>query len=170
MKKSEDTVKPRTNKWMFGLYVGFFAGLIWGGLKIVESYFRFTSLTPGFMLEPFFKHSFLLTWQGYMLGWATFIAMSIVAALIYVTFLLKLKGPWPGLVYGVAWWSMIYLLVGPLTGMITWIVNLDLNTIITDLCLFALWGLFIGYSIAFEFTDERVYEPFKTKGNSPDPA
>lgn len=153
--------KPRTNKWGFAVYIGFFAGLIWGGIKIIENYFHLTSLSPGFLIEPFFLHNYLMTVQGYFIGWFAFIVMSIVASLLYAVFLAKAKGPWVGIIYGLVWWGVIFLLIGPVSGMTNWISFMEFNTIITDLCLFIVWGLFIGYSISFEFTDERVREPFE---------
>lgn len=161
--------EPRTNKRKFAIYIGFFAGFIWGGLKMIEHYFHFTSLSPGFLLEPFFLHSFLSAWPGYLLGWVAFTAMSIVAALLYGLLLAKAKGAWFGLAYGAAWWAVIYLGVGPLSGMMPWINRMDLNTISTDACLFLMWGIFIGYSISFEFTDERSREPYGEKNRSPEP-
>ncbi|AFH61946.1 YqhR family membrane protein [Paenibacillus caseinilyticus] len=151
--------KHRTNKWFFAAYIGFFAGVIWGGLKLLEHYFHFTSLTPSFLVEPFFLHSFLFTWIGTLIGWGAFIGLSVAASLIYALVLSKFQGPWYGMAYGLAWWGALYLLIGPLIGMMPWILRLDLNTILTDVSLFALWGLFIGYSISFEFTDERAREP-----------
>ncbi|NHN31057.1 YqhR family membrane protein [Paenibacillus agricola] len=158
-----------TSKWFFSLYIGFFAGLIGGALKMFESLFHFSNLTPGFMVEPFFKSSFLVTWQGYMLGWGVFILFSIVASLLYALLLAKSAGPWAGLGYGVVWWGLIFLLVGPITGMVPWIAYMDLKTILSEFCLFVLWGLFIGYSIAFEFNDERIREPFKKSKQNPQP-
>ncbi|MCZ8520667.1 MULTISPECIES: YqhR family membrane protein [Paenibacillus] len=151
--------KHHTNKWFFAAYIGFFAGLIWGGLKLLEHYFHFTSLMPGFLIEPFFLHSFLMTWTGLLIGWGAFIGMSVAASLLYALVLAKFRGPWLGVAYGLAWWAAIFLLIGPITGMTEWILYMDLNTILTDASLFAVWGLFIGYSIAFEFTDERAREP-----------
>lgn len=168
MKVQEETVQ-RTNKWIFALYVGFFAGVLWGGLKIVEQYFHLTSLSPGFLIEPFFKHSFLSAWAGYLLGWGSFILFSILASLIYAIVLAKAKGPWPGICYGLLWWGLIFLLIGPVSGMTEWIAYMDWNTILTDACLFVLWGLFIGYSISFEFTEERTREPFSPKRKGPQP-
>lgn len=150
--------KFRTNPFWFAIYIGFFAGLIWGGLKMLEFGLKFTQVVPGFLLEPFFRHSFLLTWQGMFLGWASFIGLSIAASCLYMLFLRKLKGPWPGIGYGLVWWSLLYLLAGPLTGMVDGINQQDLTSFVTDLCLFILWGLFIGYSIAMEYTDERSRE------------
>ncbi|WP_248925288.1 YqhR family membrane protein [Paenibacillus hamazuiensis] len=160
MKIQDETVR-HTNKWWFAGYIGFFAGVIWGALKIIEHFFRFTELTPGFLVEPFFRHSFLMTWQGYLVGWVFYILFSVAASLIYGIFLAKVKGPWGGVAYGVCWWGLLYLLVGPALGMMPWLGQIEWNTLITDACLFVLWGLFIGYSISVEFTDERTREPFK---------
>lgn len=151
--------RKRTSICQFSLYIGFFAGLFWGGLHIVEYYFRLTDLVPGFLVEYFFKHEFLTTKWGGVVGWIFFILFSMIAAVLYSAMLLKARGPWIGLFYGLLWWGLLYLLIGPATGMMPWIYDLGWNTIITDLCLFALWGLFIGYSISVEFTDEREREP-----------
>ncbi|UJF31270.1 YqhR family membrane protein [Paenibacillus hexagrammi] len=149
----------KTNRWFFSLYIGFFAGLLLGGLKIIEQYFKFTKISIGFLVEPFFKHEFLMTWKGTLIGWGFFTVFSIVAAYIYMITLWKLSGPWWGIGYGAFWWGAIYLLFGPFAGMTYWIHDLDLNSILSDFCLFLVWGLFIGYSIAVEYNDERTREP-----------
>ncbi|MDF2921986.1 MAG: hypothetical protein K0R57_900 [Paenibacillaceae bacterium] len=148
-----------TNPIIFSVYIGYFAGILWGGVKLLEFAMKFTEVVPGFLLEPFFRHSFLIAWQGLALGYASFVGLSVLAAAIYGMFLRKLKGPWPGIGYGLAWWCVLYLLVGPLTEMVPAITQLDLNSFVTDLCLFMVWGLFIGFSIAMEFTEERIREP-----------
>ncbi|OPH60778.1 hypothetical protein BC351_16395 [Paenibacillus ferrarius] len=145
--------KIKTNRWLYAIYIGFFAGFIWGALKIVEQYLKFTHIVIGFLVEPFFRHEFLVTWQGVLVGWGFFTLFSIIAAFLYMATMWKLQGPWWGLGYGAFWWVAIYLLIGPLAGMTYWINKLDINTIISDFCLFLLWGMFIGYSIAIEYTD-----------------
>ncbi len=157
--KSRKTTRP----WVFSLYIGLFAGIIWGALKLLQFAMKYTDVVPGFLLEPFFRHDFLVTWQGILLGYGSLICLSLVAALLYGLVLRKLKGPWPGLIYGLAWWGGLYLLIGPLTGMVPAITQMDVNSLVTDMCLFAVWGLFIGYSITFEFTDERSREPMVMK-------
>ncbi|MDF2720422.1 MAG: hypothetical protein K0Q59_97 [Paenibacillus sp.] len=150
-----------TNVWSFGLQTGFFAGLIWGAVKALEAYLHFTEIPAQFMAKPFLAPSFVKSVAGFWMGWLVFIVFSIVASLLYALVLRKVRGPWTGLCYGAAWWVLIYLLVGPSTGMMKWINRYEWNTIITDVCLFLVWGLFIGFSIAFEFTDERNREPGK---------
>lgn len=149
----------KTSKLIYALYIGFFAGLIWGGVKVLEFALRFTEVVPGFLLEPFMKHSFLASWQGVLTGWLSLIALSVVASFIYMWVMRRLPGPWYGIGYGLTWWCLLYLLVGPLTGMIPGVTQLDLNSFVSDLCLFTLWGMFIGYSIAVEFNDEWAREP-----------
>lgn len=154
-------MQVRTKKMLFFLIIGFFAGVFWGGVKLIEFGLKFTELTPGMIIEPFFKHAFLVTWLGLAVGWAAFIVFSIIAAEVYGLAFCKVKGPWLGLVYGVVWWIVIYWIIGP---WVEWVQKprlLNWNTIISDFCLFLLWGLFIGYSIAMEFTDEETREPQK---------
>ncbi|WP_213617816.1 YqhR family membrane protein [Paenibacillus sp. J22TS3] len=153
--------KQVTNPWWFALQLGFFAGLIWGGIHGVFYFMRFTKIIPGFLAEPFFKHAYLKTMPGYFIGWLFFIIFSILAALIYTMFLRKLKGPWPGLVYGALWWAVLFLLAGPALHMTPPFRQLNFNTHFSEFCLYLLWGLFIGYTAAMEYTDERDREPRK---------
>lgn len=153
--------QERTSVIAFAIQIGFFAGLIWGAVKAIEAYFRFTQIPAEFMAKPFFAASFMKTNAGFWMGWLIFIVFSILAALLYALLLRKTSGHWMGLLYGAAWWTLLYVLVGPSTRMMAWLWEQDWNTIITDACLFLVWGLFIGYSISFEFTDERDREPNK---------
>jgi hypothetical protein len=144
-----------SNPFKLALHVGFFAGLIWGGVRWLFYYFGLTDVLPGFLVEPFFKHDFLNGTGGYLVGYVSFIAMSIVAALLYALVARKLKGPWPGVLYGIAWFVLVYLLIGPMVGMLKPLGVLDWDSIWTDFSIFVIWGVFIGYTITMEFTDER---------------
>lgn len=146
-------------KIYFALYIGFYAGVIWGLVRWVFYYLQFTKVLPGFLIEPFFREKFMHSWMGHVSGIGALILLSIVASLLYAIILHKRKGPWPGILYGVVWWVFIFVLIGPYLGMLPAVRSLDLNSILSDACIFTLWGVFIGYSIALEFTDERSSEP-----------
>lgn len=150
--------KKYTNPWFFALYIGFFAGLIWGFVKIAAYYFRLTTIIPGFLAEPFYNHDFLLTGGGILIGWIYFILFSILGSYVYMALFRKFKGPIPGILYGIGWWMLLYYLVGPGTGMFPPVTQIGWDTVIADFCLFLLWGLFIGFSTAFEFTEETAAE------------
>lgn len=124
---------------------------------------NFTVVLPGFLVDSFFRQSFLKTGWGNVVGIAFFILFSIVMALLYKVLLGKFQGPWPGIFYGLAWWIIVFVGVGPMIGITGWMNQIGWNTIFTEVCVFTLWGLFIGYSIAFEFTDEASREPMGAK-------
>lgn len=160
-KEGKKKEKDNTNPFLFSLNTGFFAGLIWGAIKGFFYYLSFTTIIPGYLVEPFFKHSFLESAPGYYAGWGFFTLFSIIATMLYVFLFRKLKGPIPGMVYGIVWWCIIFLLAGPMTGMTPPFGQLSINTIVTEFCLYLLWGLFIGYTAAMEYTEERLREPKK---------
>ncbi|UHA72860.1 YqhR family membrane protein [Paenibacillus sp. 481] len=149
----------RTNPFLFAVQLGFFAGLIWGGLRWFVYVYHFTAVTPALLVEPFYKHSYLETTQGQLLGWIAFILFSIAASLLYTIFFKKVPGPWLGIGYGALWWAVLYVWVGPMMYLVPPVHKTTWNTIYTEVCIMVLWGLFIGYTVAMEFTDERLREP-----------
>ncbi|ANY71934.1 YqhR family membrane protein [Paenibacillus ihbetae] len=153
-----------TNPFLYALELGYYAGLIWGAVRWIFYTLKFTRVVPGFLMEPFFKHGFLLTAAGQIAGWLSFIAFSVIAALIYVFLFRKLKGPWPGIIYGVIWWIVLYIALNPWLRFTPPVKKLTWDTNITEFCIFLLWGLFIGYTAAQEFTDERMREPKQVTG------
>ena len=163
-KKSKNKeIKHRTNPWLFSMGIGFFAGLFFSVLRWISYEMNFTKVIPGFMLDNFFKQDFLRSGWGVVFGVAGFILFSVVTALLYMVVLGRLKGPWPGIFYGLAWWAIIFAGLGPLLGITGWLNVVGWNTVFTEACIFTVWGLFIGYSIAFEFTDEASREPMGMK-------
>ncbi|MFD1773090.1 YqhR family membrane protein [Paenibacillus rhizophilus] len=146
--------RPKTNPLFFAIETGFFAGLIWGVVQWIFSVFGFTKVIPGYLGEPFFRHKFLLTGAGQLVGYLLFIGFSVLCSIIYVLIFRKIKGPWAGMLYGILWWSVLFLAC-------SWLFlmqppfRLPWDSVISEFCLFLMWGLFIGYTAATEYTDER---------------
>src|SRR5690606_7836568 len=138
------------------------AGVIWGLFAYIGYYIKFSTIKPNFLITPFVKKSFLSTWEGHLLGLFAFILYSIVAALIYAWLLYKRKGAWPGIAFGLVWWLLMYAFVGPYFDMLPPLRSLSTETWLSESCRHILWGVFIGYSITLEFTDERVREPARS--------
>ncbi|MDO7905180.1 YqhR family membrane protein [Paenibacillus sp. JX-17] len=158
---SQINQSARTNPVAFALELGFFAGLIWGTIRWFFYVLHFTVVEPGFLAEPFFKHQFIKSGAGHLLGLLFFIAFSVIASLLYTALFRKFKGPAGGFVYGIFWWVILFVLLGAKGGMMRPLNRLTWDTITSEFCVFLLWGLFIGYTVATEFTDERVREPEK---------
>lgn len=157
MNKAGKQASEHTNKLYFAIELGIFAGFIWGGIRWLMYTLHFTKVIPGFLAEPFFKHDFLIKPAGYLLGYLFFIAFSVIASLIYVLIFRKLKGPWPGMIYGMLWWAGIFI-AGSWMFLMQPMFKLPWNSVVSEFCIFLLWGLFIGYTAAIEYTDERKRE------------
>ncbi|MBW5446793.1 hypothetical protein GE107_12040 [Cohnella sp. CFH 77786] len=136
------------------LKIGFFAGIIWGFVRWLAVALNFTSVPAAFLADPWVRRSALASGYWQTVGYVLFIVMSIVAAFVYYALLKPLRGPLPGLMFGAAWWAVFYLAVGPAIGAVPPLRKIGWNSILTDLCLFTVWGLFIGYSIAFEYHED----------------
>ncbi|WP_192043587.1 YqhR family membrane protein [Paenibacillus rhizovicinus] len=148
-----------TNPFWYCLQLGFFAGLIWGATRWLLYLISFTKVLPGFLADPFFRQSFLKTFWGHLVGIGFFIVFSIIAAFLYKIALGRLSGPWPGLFYGLFWWLILFVMGGPLMGMFPHMNKIGYDTIFSECALYLVWGLFIGYTIAYEYTDEASREP-----------
>ncbi|QAY66261.1 YqhR family membrane protein [Paenibacillus protaetiae] len=166
-KEEERLSKPyrnhHTNFWLYSLEVGFFAGLIWGIVRWLCYEMKLTMLVPGLVAEPFFLTSYLKTGWGIAVGIASFIVFSIIATYLYYFVLGKVRGPWAGIGYGIFWWLVWFGWIGPMLKFIKPMNVIGWDTITTEFCVFLMWGLFIGYTIAFEFTDEASREPSKAR-------
>ncbi|WP_258171193.1 YqhR family membrane protein [Paenibacillus sp. R14(2021)] len=149
----------RTNAVAYCLRLGFFAGLIWGVGRWLLYMIHFTKVIPGFLADPFFRQAFLKTAWGHTIGIAAFIVFSIIATFLYKLVLGRFSGPWPGVLYGLFWWLVLFVMTGPSLGLFQPFNQIGYDTISTECCLYVIWGLFIGYTIAFEYTDEVSREP-----------
>jgi uncharacterized membrane protein YagU involved in acid resistance len=159
MAEKQKRMRGGASALLFCVMTGFYAGVIWGGFRWLLYTVKFTGVLPGFMADPFFRKTFMVTGWGHSIGLLLFIVFSMLASLLYKLILGHVKGPWAGLVYGFLWWGVLFLGAGPLLGMTRPVQELGWNTLIAECCVFTVWGLFIGYTIAFEFTDEASREP-----------
>ncbi|MBW7453817.1 YqhR family membrane protein [Paenibacillus sepulcri] len=154
----------RTNAFLYCMMLGFFAGLFWGLTRWMLHLFHFTKVNPAFMADPFFLQSFLKTGWGQLVGLGCFIVFSMAAAMIYKLILGRIRGPWAGLCYGLLWWGILFAWAGPWLLVTPPFMKLGVDSMVSELSVFLLWGLFIGYTIAFEFTDEASREPSNATG------
>jgi hypothetical protein len=154
--------------------IGFFAGVIFGLVRWLATGLNFTEVTQAFLADPFVPRQWLSGFYWQLTGWVLFILMSVLAGVLYYVVLGRFKGPWPGLWMGVVWWGVFYAWLGPIVGAVPLLKEIGWSSLVTDFCLFIVWGLFIGYSIAFEMHDEVGREPMSKqkgqKGGAPQPS
>lgn len=134
---------------------GFTAGVLGSLMGYLGHYLNFTEMTPGIILAPW-KGGWKDGWAGILLAILLYGILSILTALLYFGVLRKRKSFWWGVSYGVALFLLVFLVLYPLFPGTKSILKYDLNSILTGLSTFILYGVFIGYSISYEY-EEFIY-------------
>ncbi|MDQ0213840.1 uncharacterized BrkB/YihY/UPF0761 family membrane protein [Oikeobacillus pervagus] len=135
---------------MMTVVTGFVGGVIWSLVAYFFYMFQFTKIEPNIILEPFTVGHWRNTWIGIILSIIVYGIVSIGAALLYYALLRKVKSWWAGALYGILLFLIVFFILNPMfPSMKSW-KDTDFNTIMTCVCVYILYGVFIGYSISFE--------------------
>lgn len=130
--------------------IGFFGGLFWSLLGYVAYVFKFTELSPNLVLTPWVFGNWKNGVLGNFIGIFIIALLSIGAAYLYSFTLKKINKMWPGILLGLLLWALVFYVLNPVFPGLKSVAELDRNTIITTICLYLLYGVFVGYSISFE--------------------
>lgn len=158
--KNEDNPKLEQNKKEEPMSVigkaittGFIGGVFWSLLAYLAYILNFTEVSPNLILQPFA----LGDWKDGTLGQFISIVIigliSIGAALVYYAVLKKFKSMWIGIVFGGALWALVFFILNPIFPNMDTVFELPRGTIVTTLCLYILYGTFVGYSISFDYNE-----------------
>ncbi|MFC0561631.1 YqhR family membrane protein [Halalkalibacter alkalisediminis] len=135
--------------------IGFFGGLIWSLIGYFTFYFHFIRVGPALALMPFALGDWKDTYIGQLVGVAVISVLSIGVAFLYRLILQKINKIWVGIGFGLVLWLLVFYVLNPIFPGLKSVQNLDLNTIITSICLYVLYGTFIGYSISYEYAEQQ---------------
>ena len=78
--------------------------------------------------------------------------------LLYKAFLAKFEGILPGIIYGLFWWALLFFGVGLIAPAIKSALHLPKETIVTTICIFILYGVFIAYSVSYAVNTNKERE------------
>lgn len=143
------TEKPMSFMMMTVL-TGLIGGILWSGVGYLTHVFNFTEIPANTILEPWTIGEWKDGWLGIMISILLMGVISIVAALIYYAVLKRFNSIWIGIGYGIVLFLLVFLVLNPIFPGIPPFGELKRNTIITSLCLYILYGVFVGYSISYE--------------------
>ncbi|QWC21637.1 hypothetical protein KJK41_15075 [Bacillus haikouensis] len=146
------------------MLTGFIGGLIWSSIAYLCYYFSFTKLEPNIIFEPWAVGDWRERWIGIILSILAYGIISIGVALVYYGALRKFKSMWVGAGYGIVLFFTVFLLLRPLFPSIKSFAAIDYHTLITSLCIYILYGVFIGYSISYEENELRHEEQKQKSG------
>jgi hypothetical protein len=140
------------------IITGLFGGIFWSALAYLAYIFNFTEIRPNVILEPWALGEWKEQWLGTVISIIAIGLFSIGAALIYFATMRKLNSIWAGAAFGVVLFLLVFYVLNPLFPGIKPFWDLSKDTLITSLCIYILYGVFVGYSISYEENENRNKE------------
>ncbi|MBB6448915.1 magnesium-transporting ATPase (P-type) [Geomicrobium halophilum] len=132
------------------LVTGIVGGLFWSLIWYLAYFFNFTTVGPAL----FWMAWSVGDWKEQPVGQWTAIGIlslvSIIITFLYRYILARVRGMWMGIFFGAILWFLIFFVANPFIIGLEPLFDMEGTTIVTTLCLFILYGLFIGYSISYE--------------------
>ncbi|WP_445612685.1 YqhR family membrane protein [Geobacillus sp. YF-1] len=144
------------------IIIGFVGGVFWSLIGYLAYFFNFSDISPNMILIPWVAGDWKYGKAGNYAAVVLIGILSIGAALLYYALLRNVRGMWAGMVYGAGLWAVVFYLFHPLFFHVQPVAKLDANTVITTLCLYILYGVFVGYSISFEA--QEMNQPSASEG------
>ena len=137
--------------------VGGVGGAFWSFIGYAAYFMNFTLIGPSIWIKPFVTEDFLVQPLAHLIGIAVGTFLSILVAFLYAFTLAKYYAPWIGLGFGLALFLLTYYVINPLLALTKKpIHNMGVNTFTTEICLFLLFGLFIGFSLSVEYSSKEA--------------
>jgi len=130
--------------------IGFVGGVFWSFLNYIAYLFHFTEISPNVILQPWALGEWKEKAMGNFVSMIILGIISIVVAILYQVTLKNYMRVWIGMLFGLVLWVLVFYVLNPLFPDIKTVSELDKNTIITSICFYILYGVFVGYSISFE--------------------
>jgi hypothetical protein len=160
--EQEQHEKPMS---LIGLAVitGLFGGIFWSAIAYLAYVFNFTEIRPNVILEPWTIGDWKVGWLGTIISIIIIGMLSIGVALIYYFTLRKINRIYIGIGYGLALFLLVFFVLNPIFPGIAPIKDLSRNTLVTSICFYVLYGVFIGYSISYEESEIRKTRESKQK-------
>jgi Conserved membrane protein YqhR len=146
--------------------VGFFGGLLWSAFGFIAYYLNFSKVGPALVLAPWALGKWKSQWIGQLISILIIALLSILVAIAYRYAFAKIKSMLAGILYGVALWAIVFYLLHPIFPGLEPMNTIGRNTITTTLCIYILYGVFVGYSISFEY-NERYGQAHRDKDSAP---
>ncbi len=139
-------------------WTGLFGGVFWGTIGFIAYYLSFTEIRPNVILIPWALGNWKYGWIGTIISILLLGIISIGVAFVYSALLKRFNGIWAGLGYGIVLFLVVFFILNPLFPDIKPFFDLNRDTIITSICLYSVYGIFIGYSISYEYQLKKVQE------------
>jgi len=134
------------------LYTGFIGGILGGVFGKILYYFNFIKVGPkSFVLTSWNDADWTDSHLGIIISIILIGFISIGVAFIYYLVFKNVNSVWMGLVYGGILWGIVFYILKPLFTNVPPLNELGMSTIISTICLYILYSVFIGYTISYDY-------------------
>ncbi len=134
---------------------GFVGGLLWSAVSLLAYYFNFMEISPRVLIYSWAADSWKHGALGIIVTILLYGLLSIGAAFLYYLFFRKVDHLFVGILYGAGLWAIIHTLLVPLFPGMKKINELSFDSLTTTICLFIIYGVFIGVSISFDESERQ---------------
>ncbi|MGL4819945.1 MAG: YqhR family membrane protein [Bacilli bacterium] len=125
--------------------------LLWFCIVLLD-FLQFVEYGPNVFLFMFPFGDWVYDWRGSWISAIFIVSVSILVTFLYFALFRKISTMWIGILYGLALYAVIFFFYFPmLEDSLSW--NRTLENDVDLGCLFVMYGLFIGYSIAYEWNE-----------------
>lgn len=157
-KLEQNQDKKPTSFLSMVVITGLFGGILWSAIGYLAYILNFTEIHPNVVLEPWALGDWKKGWLGTVISILLIGGVSIIAALVYYATLRKFKSSFVGICYGLLLFLLVFFILNQIFPGMAPIGELNRNTIVTSLCIYILFGTFIGYSISYEQEEIENFE------------
>lgn len=143
------------------LYTGLIGGTLASMCSVFLYYFNFIKIHPkSFVLTSWNDASWTDGKLGTIISIILIGLLSIVVAFIYFLVFKSVNSIWMGVVYGMVLWGIVFYALHPMFSNVPSLKELDSSTIVSTICLYVLYSVFIGYTISYDYA---IYKHKKEK-------
>lgn len=140
------------------LLTGLIGGIFWSFLGYLAYVLNLTEIHPNVVLDPWAAGTWKEKWIGTIISIIIIGMISIGSALIYYVLLRRFPSIWVGILYGLGIFLLVFYGLNPIMPGISPITELGRDTVITSICFYVLYGVFIGYTISYEYKEIQYKE------------
>lgn len=159
----EKEIQPKRMSYVATIFIiGVSGGVFWSLVGYLAFYFNFIHFGPALILKPFELGDWKNSYPGHLVGILVIGIVSIGLAFLYKVLFQKIQSIWAGVLYGLILWVIVFHFLNPFLPSLEPIAKLDQNTIVTSVCLYVCYGLFIGYSISYAYFERNQKRPSST--------
>ncbi|MGP7816210.1 YqhR family membrane protein [Niallia sp. 01092] len=144
------------------IWTGLFGGIFWSSVGFAAYYLNFTDIRPNVILEPWALGDWKRSGLGTLISIIIIGIFSTGAAFIYYLILRKCKNMWGGIGFGIALFVIVFILFNPIFPSMDPFLKLKRDTLITSVCLYVLYGVFVGYTISYEENEIQIKQKKST--------